>query len=90
MELGPHRRLRVCVERGQRLVEQQRLGPAGERSGERDALPLASGQLPHTGAGERRDPEPLEQLRDGRASRRAEADVLRDVEVWKSAYSWKR
>ena len=81
VQLGAHRGLRVCVERGQRLVEQQRLRPAGKRAGKRDALPLAAGQLPHPGAGERRDPEPLEQLRDRCASRRAETDVLRDVEV---------
>ena len=42
LELGAHRSLRVRVERGQRLVEQDRAGPAGERARERNSLTLAT------------------------------------------------
>ena len=54
---------------------------AGERARERDPLPLASRELAHTRARELCDPEPLEQLVERRAVRRAEADVRGHVEV---------
>ena len=54
--------LRVGVERGERLVEQQHLRVARERSRERDALALAAGELGRAGALEVRDREPLEVL----------------------------
>ena len=42
VELGADRRLRVRVERRERLVEQQHRGSARERACERDTLPLAA------------------------------------------------
>ena len=38
-------RAELQVERAERLVEQQHRGPVDQRPGERDALPLAAGQL---------------------------------------------
>ena len=35
----------LLVERAERLVEQQQLGPLGQRPGQRHALPLPAGQL---------------------------------------------
>ena len=52
VELGADGRLRVRVQGRERLVEQQRLGPARERAGEGDSLPLPARELPHPGAGE--------------------------------------
>ena len=62
VQLGADRRLRVRVERGERLVEEQHLRVAGERAGERDALPLAAGELAGMRVREVPDPEPLEVL----------------------------
>ena len=42
LQLESHLDLRVGVESRERLVEQQDLGVARERAGERDALPLAA------------------------------------------------
>ena len=44
LQLGAHRALRVRVERGERLVEQEHARVAGERARERDALALAAGE----------------------------------------------
>ena len=68
-QLEPHRRLRVRVERRQRLVEEQHVRLARERAGERDALLLAAGELGRPRVRERGDVEPLEQLVHARAAR---------------------
>ena len=62
VQLGADRRLRVRVERGERLVEQQHLRVARERARERDALALAAGELARARGREVRDPEALEVL----------------------------
>ena len=49
VELDPHRRLRVRIERRQRLVEQQDARLERERPRERDPLALAARQLADTG-----------------------------------------
>ena len=59
------------VERGQRLVEQQRRRPPRERAGDGDALALAAGQRARPLVGEVRDAEALEQLERPRAGARA-------------------
>ena len=45
LDLDLHRRAQVPVERRERLVEQQHLGPDDERARQRDALLLAAGEL---------------------------------------------
>ena len=45
LELDLHLLAQLQVERAERLVEQQHARPVDERPGERDALPLAAGQL---------------------------------------------
>ena len=45
VELGADVGLRVRVERGERLVEEQHVRVARERAGERDPLALAAGEL---------------------------------------------
>ena len=62
LQLGAHRVLRVGVERGERLVEQDRAGLARERPREGDALALAARQRRRAGGGEVGDAEPLEIL----------------------------
>ena len=86
-QLAAHLGLRVRVERGERLVEQQHLRVARERAGERDALALAAGELVGLRVRERVDVQALEQLVDAR--RAAVGDVLRTLMCGKSAYSWK-
>ena len=54
-QLDLHRFAQPFVERAQRFVEQQNLGPAHQRAGQRHALALAAGQL--VGA---RAPKPVE------------------------------
>ncbi len=82
VELGAHRRARMRVERGQRLVEQQHRRVARERPRESDPLALAARERPCTRApAQVRDPEALEQLAHIGVARRAEADVRRHVEV---------
>ena len=44
LQLGPHLLAQLGVERADRLVHQQRLGPAHERSPDGDALHVAAGQ----------------------------------------------
>src|SRR5207245_4839898 len=60
-QLGSDRIARVGIERGERLVQQQHLRRARERTGEGDALALAAGQLARARVREVGDPEPLEQ-----------------------------
>ncbi len=50
------------VEAGERLVEQQHGGLAGQGAGQRDPLCLTTRQLVRTARGERADPEPVEPL----------------------------
>ena len=81
VELDPHRRLRVGVERRQRLVEQEDARLERERPRERDPLALAARQLADAGRRQMGDPEPLEQLGHGRVAAGAEAHVREHVEV---------
>ena len=64
----------MCVERGQRLVEQEHARVAGQRACEADPLPLAARKRLRLGAGELRDAEPLQQVPDAVAP--GVADVL--------------
>jgi hypothetical protein len=73
------------VQRGEGLVQQQRLGAAGQRARERHALLLAARELVRQAPGERRDPDHLQQPRDPLAAPLAagepEADVVLDAQV---------
>src|SRR5579884_3741315 len=80
-ELVPDLRLRVRIERRQRLVEEKDVRLARERPRERDALPLAARQLLRTRRSEMPDPEPLEQRRH-RPPAGAEGHVGADAQVW--------
>ena len=57
---------RARVERGQRLVEQQHLGPPRERSRHRHPLALAAAERARARVGPVREPEPVEQLERSR------------------------
>ena len=81
VELDPHRRLGVRVERRERLVEQQDARLEGERPRERDPLALATRQLADAGRSEMGDSEPFEQVGHRRSATGAEADVREHVEV---------
>ena len=61
-QLARRGRARTCVKRGQRLVEQQDAGPAGEGAGKRDALTLSSGERRRRRLGLRFEPEAAERL----------------------------
>src|SRR5262249_22910810 len=61
-----HLLAQLQVERAERLVEQQHLGPVDERPGERDALALAAGELHGLPAAEARQAHPVEHLLDPR------------------------
>src|SRR5581483_6680562 len=74
-----HDSLRLRVERGERLVEEEDAGVARERAGERDALALAAGELSGVGVGEVRDAEALEELADPGGA--AVGDVAADAHV---------
>ena len=78
MQLGPDHPARVRVERRHRLVEEEHARRARERPRERNALPLAAGELRRPRAGEVLDPQPPEQP-VGAPS--AERDVLLDGQV---------
>ena len=78
-QLRSDRHARVSVEGGQRLVEQQHRGIAGERTRETDALPLAARQRLGLRPRQVRDPETLEQLGDALAP--GVAHVLLDGHV---------
>ena len=62
LELAPDGRLRVGVERRERLVEQEHLRVAGERAREGDALALTARQLSGTSVGEVTDAKAVEVL----------------------------
>ena len=80
-QLEPHSRTGVSVERRRRLVEQQHLRIARERTRERHALAFTAGELRRPRSGEMRDPEALEQLLH--ASATGETHVLCDCQVRK-------
>jgi len=71
--------LRVRVERGERLVEQQHARIARERPRQRDALPLAARELAGPCVGEVRDSKALEHL--PHALLAAERDIALDGQV---------
>ncbi|MEZ5121156.1 MAG: hypothetical protein R2736_06220 [Solirubrobacterales bacterium] len=71
------------VQGGEGLVEQQQLGIAGQRAGERDALALAAGQAGGGLVGQRADAEAIEELVD--VARAPKATFLRTVRWGKSA-----
>jgi hypothetical protein len=56
----------LLVERAERFVEQQQLGPLGERAGQRHALALAARELVRLAAGEFLELDQLEHLGDAR------------------------
>ena len=62
LQLDPHARLGVGVERGQRLVQKQDAGLPRERARERHALSLAARELTRPRLRQVRDPEALEEL----------------------------
>ena len=77
LQLAANGRLRVRVERRERLVEQQHAGVARERAGERDALALAARELGRLRVREVRDAEALEVLVDAPAARRRRRSCAR-------------
>ena len=89
-QLDLHLQPDLEVERRERLVEQQHLGPVHERPRQRDALQLPAGQLVRApplvarpgapGAAPRRT-RVARSLRDTRCDAQAEGDVAGDVEV---------
>ena len=64
LELQLHLAAQLEVERAERLVEQQHLGPVDDRAGERDPLLLAAGQLRRLAPGEVGELDQLERLLD--------------------------
>ena len=90
VQLDPHRRLGVGVERRERLVQQQDAGSraSARASATRWRSPPESSR--DARRGEVGDPEPLEQLVD-RRPRRAPKRTLASTSRWgNSAYSWNR
>ena len=81
VELDSHCRLRVGVECGQRLVQQQDARLERERPRERHPLALAARQLADAGRRQMGDLEPLEQLGHGGVAAGTEAHVCEHVEV---------
>ena len=79
LQLDADCRARVCVERGQRLVEQEHPRAACERPGEPDPLALSARELGRPGLGKVSDPEAVEKLRAPRLP--AVDDVLLDRHV---------
>ena len=77
LQLAAHGRLRVRVERRERLVEQQHAGVARERPRQRDALALAAGELGRLRVREVRDAEALEVLVDAARARRRRRSCAR-------------
>jgi hypothetical protein len=57
-KLQPERHRHPHVERGERLVEQQQVRPAGQRPGDRDPLRLPAGELTRPATGQVLDTEP--------------------------------
>ena len=71
----------MCVERRERLVEEEDGRVVCERAGECDALTLAARELADTRVAKCADLEPLEQVVDRRPAAGAEANVREDVEM---------
>ena len=69
-QLDLHGLAQLAVERRERLVEQQQLGPHRERARHRDALLLAARQRAHRAVGEGGQMHELEKARDRRARSR--------------------
>ena len=63
-QLQLHRFAQLQVERRERLVEQQHLGPADQRAGERDALRLAAGEGRDRAVAEALEPDHRQHLLD--------------------------
>ena len=80
-KLGADAGSRVRVQRGERLVQEEHGGVAGQRAGQRDALALASRELADASPCEVGDSEAFEQRIDVRAISCTEAHVVNDVEV---------
>ncbi len=80
-QFGADARPRVRVERGERLVQQEDLRIACERSRERNALALSARELRDACVREMGDPEALEHGVCVRLVTCAEAHVARHVEV---------
>ena len=88
-DLDPHLLAQLGVEVGERLVEQQDVGPDGERAGERHALLLAARELARQARAEAREPDQRQRLLDAFfdvglrqfAHLQAKGDVLRHGEV---------
>ncbi len=89
LQLDLHFLAQLQVQRRQRLVEQQHLGPAGQRAGQGDALLLATGQLVGAALADLRQLHQVEHAAHrgvdlaARAALhlQAEADVLGDAHV---------
>ena len=74
LELDLHLLAQLEVERAERLVEQQHARPVDQRARERDALPLAAGELARAGAPRSRSSRTIAQrLGDARRARSAGA-----------------
>ena len=88
-----HRMAQLEIEGGQRLVQQQHLGPHDERARERDPLLLPAGQAIDHAVAEPVQPHQPQRLRHpGRdlrprhlPQREAEADILRDAQMREQA-----
>ena len=88
-QIDLHGLAQLAVERRERLVEQQQLGPYGQRTRHRDALLLTARQRPHRAAGEVGEVHQLEEAPNRRrdvgggmaAGLQAEGDVLGDGEM---------
>ena len=63
LQLDLHLLAQLEVERAERLVEQQHLGPVDEGAGEGDALALAAAQLVRAALAERAEADDVEHLR---------------------------
>ncbi len=85
VDLLAHAAAQRRVQRGERLVQQQRLRTSGQRAGERHALLLAAGELVRQAPCQRRDPDHLQQPGDplaaALAAREPEADVVLDAQM---------
>ena len=62
LQLDLHLLAQLEVERAERLVEQQHLGPVDQRPGQRDPLPLAARELVRLAVGEPLEPHGRQRL----------------------------